>query len=116
MNKPHKSTTTPEYFFHINNEATVFFRKETTGNQWQASVALRDPRDQFSRKAGRCVARRKYFQGKRFSVTIESDRPTYGDAVDVAARGRRVERLHAFRAVKAMGGAMDLLKVLGISN
>lgn len=83
MNKPHKSTTVPEYFFHINNQATVFYRKNKDG-QWAASVALRDSRDQFNRKTGRCVARRKWFNGKNLITTVAGTRPTYDEAAEMA--------------------------------
>lgn len=66
MNKPHKSTTHEEMFFHIDNKGTVFFRKE--GEQWYYSLAIKSSKDQFCRKSGRCVARRKYFQGKRNNI------------------------------------------------
>lgn len=85
---PHKSTTHEELFFHVENRGTVFFRKE--GDKWYRSCALRDVRDQFCRKTGRNVARRKYFQGKR-KERVSNERPSYDDAkrVIVAESGRR---------------------------
>lgn len=82
MNKPHKSTTHEEMFFHIDNKATVFFRKE--GDQWRASVALRSERDQFCRKTGRCVARRKYFNGKSVLFETNASKPDYTSAEVIA--------------------------------
>lgn len=78
--RPHKSTTHEELFFHINNRGTVFFRKEE--GEWRASYALRDPRDQFCRKTGRTIARRKFFQGKVVG-SAGSARPSYEQAEDV---------------------------------
>lgn len=92
---PHKSTTHEELFFHVENDGTVFFRKENDG-KWYGSIAMRSKRDQFCRKVGRCVARRKYFQGKRFEYT-RSDKPAYYTAaamitLQVMARIAREER------------------------
>lgn len=90
--KPHKSTTHEELFFHVENRGTVFFRKEDDG-EWRASYALRDKRDQFCRKTGRTIARRKYFQGK-VCGSAGSIRPNYGQAKDVIlfAETRRLIR------------------------
>jgi hypothetical protein len=71
---PHRSTTHLEMFFHIRNsgtpdpevfnrEGTVFFRQENDG-QWMASVAVKNPKDDFSRRYGRSKSRRSYFQGR----------------------------------------------------
>jgi hypothetical protein len=74
MNKwPHKSTTHEERYFHVRdyngfgNDATVFMRQ--TDAKWEASVAFCHPKDNFSRKVGRNVARRKFFAGKRYDVS-----------------------------------------------
>lgn len=87
MNKhPHKSTTTPERFFHKRNvfeeiqgrmvaHLTVFMRQDKDG-KWYASRAECDVRDQFCRHAGRVIARRKWFQGKKREVP----EPTYEHA------------------------------------
>lgn len=77
---PHKSTTHDERFYHVNatlgsgqmhllapKRATVFFRKENDGTV-HASLALCHDNDQFNRRVGRSVSRRKYFQGKRRKV------------------------------------------------
>lgn len=71
MSQPHKSTTHNERFYHItvpqhfgkDKRATVFFREESDGTI-KASLALCHEKDQFNRRLGRTVARRKYFQGK----------------------------------------------------
>jgi hypothetical protein len=47
------------------NGATAFYRMEDDG-KWYVSIALCCMKDQFCRKTGRQVARRKYFQGKKF--------------------------------------------------
>lgn len=75
----HKSTTTPEKYFHFNEDdiaevweegfshyphhATVFCRTDDSG-RWFMSTALCHPVDSFSRAKGRAVARRKWFDGK----------------------------------------------------
>jgi hypothetical protein len=62
---PHRSNTHDERFYHIQDGAvrgTVFFRKETPTDNWRASVSLCHPNDQFNRKTGRVVARRRYFE------------------------------------------------------
>lgn len=77
---PHKSTTHNERFYHVNidvgagnmrllesKRATVFFREESDGTI-NASIALCHDSDQFNRRVGRSVSRRKYFQGKRRKV------------------------------------------------
>lgn len=93
---PHKSTTTPELYFHKtwknevlniptgNSEGersiqavTAFARK--VGEDWYVSYAECDWRDQFCKATGRTVARRKWFAGKKdkLEIDIVSDRPTY---------------------------------------
>lgn len=79
MSTPHKSTTHDERFYHVTIEGvedgtkrgTVFFRKESDG-QINASVAVCHAKDQFNRRMGRNVARRKYFQGKTRPVPLMS--------------------------------------------
>lgn len=83
----HISTTTPERYFHIRSFAvagkpsnprgvqaiTAFARQDKDG-KWYISQAECDYRDQFCRKTGRTVARRKWFAGKRTESPVE---PTY---------------------------------------
>ena len=69
---PHKSTTHEEQFFHVNQRATVFFRKE--GEWWCYSMSLCNPKDQFVKKIGRSLSRRKYFQGYR---NVVHGKPSY---------------------------------------
>lgn len=78
---PHKSTTHEEQFFHVEQEGTVFFRKEH--GMWSATVAYRNPKDNFCRRTGRNVARRKWFSDGPHAVADSSDKPTYEDAVEV---------------------------------
>ena len=97
---PFKSTTHEERYYHIDNEGTVFFRKENDG-KWYASIALCDARDQFVRRIGRCVARRKYFAQphKRFSVdevSYEVADNLFGDAYVKHLRGRLHKSLKRF--------------------
>lgn len=66
---PHKSTTHKEKYFHLDvvdsprfSHATVFAREEVPGSgDWRFAVALCHKNDQFCRRTGRSVARRKYF-------------------------------------------------------
>lgn len=69
MITPRRSTTHKEQYAHIRLPAfdrwaagTVFVRLEDEG--WFASVALCIKADQFSRRVGRTVARRKYMNSK----------------------------------------------------
>lgn len=79
-----KSTTHEEQYYHVRipdydlvkgkwiSGGTVFFRKEKTG--WVASVARCSVYDQFNRKKGRNVARRRYFlKGGKYVEGV----PTY---------------------------------------
>ena len=78
---PHKSTTHEEQFFHVNQEGTVFFRKEH--GIWTATVAFRNPKDNFCRRTGRNVARRKWFGNGPYVIGDNSEKVTYEDAVEV---------------------------------
>jgi hypothetical protein len=84
--RPHKSTTTPEAFHHSRasfdadhgrkvQARTAFVRQDRDG-QWYVSYAECDERDQFCKKAGRQVARRKWFDGKR----VQTTGPSYEEA------------------------------------
>ena len=80
---PHKSTTTLEVFHHNRNPldrvrsidplriitAETYFVRLAPDGKLYAAVAECSVLDQFSRKAGRSIARRKWFQGKRWEVT-----------------------------------------------
>lgn len=70
---PYKSTTHEERFMHFKlgehgllpehplaSHVTVFLRRED-GGSWYLSFALCSKKDQFSRRIGRQVARRRYF-------------------------------------------------------
>lgn len=86
--RPHKSTTHEEMYFHIKEQsfldgrlvqaATVFARKEDNG-YWYCSVARCSLGDQFSRTVGRNVARRRYFQTGRGSYMCD-EKPTFEQA------------------------------------
>ena len=78
---PHKSTTHEEQYFHIGQEGTVFFRKEH--GLWAGSVAYRDPRDQFNKRIGRNLARRKWFGNGPHVLGDNSEKVVYEDAVEV---------------------------------
>ena len=72
MSHPTKSTTHNEKFFHLVVEdhdkvyaATVFAREDVPGsNLWGFAVAFCSHSDQFCRRTGRQVARRRYFQSR----------------------------------------------------
>lgn len=78
---PHKSTTHEEQYFHIGQEGTVFFRKEH--GIWAGSVAYCDPRNQFCKRVGRDLARRKWFGNGPHVLGDNSEKVTYEDAVEV---------------------------------
>lgn len=82
---PNKSTTHEERYYHIDNEATVFFREEN--GTWYASVSLCHWRDNFSRAVGRKVARRKYFTKPEEKVVVDGV-PSYEVASELAADTR----------------------------
>lgn len=87
---PHRSNTHREMFFHVVGAemlapyrgATVFFREEAGGG-WNAAVSLCSPGDDFCRRRGRTIARRRYFnmahgpQYHRHGLAT----PTYSDAM-----------------------------------
>jgi hypothetical protein len=90
MNHPHKSTTHEERFFHILpgvdplldafftspncrfSGATAFVRREDDGN-WYFTAALCSKLDQYCRRIGRQVARRRYFQEARHQINMGRD-------------------------------------------
>lgn len=78
---PHKSTTHEEQYFHVEQEGTVFFRKEN--GIWAATVAFRNPKDNFCRRTGRNIARRKWFGQGPHVIGDNSEKVTYEDAVEV---------------------------------
>lgn len=91
LNQPRRSTTHRERFYHFDvtspengslahvSNITVFIREDSpNSNFWNASVAACHSLDQFSRKRGRTVARRKYF------LTDADERYGYSVFVDGA--------------------------------
>lgn len=79
---PHKSTTHEEQFFHVGQEGTVFFRKEN--GFWSASASFRNPKDNFCRRTGRNIARRKWFGAGPHVIGEAGDyKVGYEDAVAV---------------------------------
>lgn len=93
---PHRSTTHKEMFFHIQYDpalapflgATVFAREEN--GTWYASTALCSPHDDFCRRRGRTVARRRYFLAKMRGSAVQvrpickDGKPTYEQAQTLA--------------------------------
>jgi hypothetical protein len=88
---PHRSTKVKETYHHLRDvsvlvfgdkpgatrvvtSATAFIRPDKNG-QLYASFAECDSRDQFNRKVGRNVARRKWFAGSKVAVNGD-DYPT----------------------------------------
>lgn len=78
---PHKSTTHEEQYFHIEQEGTVFFRREF--GVWAAAAAYRNPKDNFCRRTGRNIARRKWFGSGPHVIGGDDPKVTYEDAVEV---------------------------------
>lgn len=96
MNKPHKSTTHPELYFHIREPhtdkkgkqykaATVFARQlpsdEHGPSCWITTVARCSDTDNFCRATGRNVARKRWFYSETTQDFAQSEtKPTYEDA------------------------------------
>jgi hypothetical protein len=83
LTKPFKDTQG-----RVFNGATVFFRQEDEHN-WYGTVALCSKDDQFSRKVGRNVARRRYFTIKQAETGMLDamaflEQPDYEAALEVA--------------------------------
>ena len=81
-----RSDTTPERYVHIEfknhprfHHGTLFARQLPNGD-WQYSVSLCVHGDQFNREVGRKVARRKYFNGKRFPFRMDNPKNFYNCA------------------------------------
>jgi hypothetical protein len=94
----HRSTTHEEIYHHfpINDPfnkyrgATFFARNatppnpfQTTAQNWGATVAVCSIKDEFIRKRGRTVARRRYFQEQ--PVAYFNHKPTWEEAGEVVA-------------------------------
>lgn len=92
--RPHKSTTHPEMFFHVfwdssatargYKGATVFARKE--GHMWYGAIAFCAASDQFDRRVGRSQARRRYFvwRDQQFQMLLGPEKPTYEGVNEIA--------------------------------
>jgi hypothetical protein len=81
---PWKSTTHEERFYHFQGNKdtgqkfkamTVFARKETIMDEpvWYMSVAFCVAGDQFEKRIGRQIARRKYFMGPQHRYVLGSE-------------------------------------------
>lgn len=96
---PHRSTEVEEHFFHRRGLMLVSDKKQYEGRRveavtafvrpvdgvYYASYAECDSRDQFNRRRGRTVARRKWFAGKREEVaspTFEAAFRTWQDLLE----------------------------------
>jgi len=80
--RPYKSTTHEENFAHIKLDThpdlqaiTVFVRKEDDG--WYGSSARCVHGDQFCRRTGRQIARRRYFQWPDHRIFLGDVPPEY---------------------------------------
>lgn len=81
---PHRSTTVPEFFFHMRDariprrngrtvsDVTAFVRRGPDG-QLYATFAECDSRDQFDREVGRRTARRKWFTSESTPMIVKPD-------------------------------------------
>lgn len=99
MTHPYRSTTHEESYVHIRQEPlpveklsiphkrtfsediqakTIFLRKESDG-AWYAAEATCVAWDQFDRRIGRQVARRRYFRWKEDRVKFGVLRPKYSE-------------------------------------
>lgn len=91
--KQHKSTTHEEMFFHIREPyidkkgkrykaATVFARMEPDVGCWLLVPARCSETDNFCRRTGRNVARKRYFQFAEdcYDFVWLKTKPTYEDA------------------------------------
>ena len=93
----YKSTTHKERYYHFIRDdtlpgihskikaVTAFAREEPAGDKqhWYISMAFCLEGDQFERKTGRQIARRKYFNFRRFYLGKEI---TYDKIVEVARK------------------------------
>ena len=84
----HTSTEVPERFYHIKLDCglrgTVFMR-EYNGLVW-VSCAITSPTDNFCRKTGRTIARRKWFAAARYPSSAMSYETAKGCIEAEAAR------------------------------
>lgn len=92
VSHPHRSTTTPEFFFHLRgvkiprsrgrfvSDVTAFARPGHLPGTMVVTFAECDSRDQFNRRAGRTVARRKWFNDsgiRAFMLEEGQTKPTF---------------------------------------
>ena len=94
--RPHKSTTHEELYFHIREPytdkkgkkykaATVFARKYPSDDigpaGWITTVVRCSDTDNFCRATGRNLARKRFFYGEDPNYFMQSEtKPTYDDA------------------------------------
>lgn len=81
----HKSTTHEEMYYHIREAfkfdgkdmqgGTVFFRKDN--GKWFYSVARCSANDNWQKRKGRTVARRRFFTTGLVGGLMDSDKPSY---------------------------------------
>lgn len=128
---PHRSTTHVEIFFHIrtpeilNRQGTVFFRYETKQQRWMASVAVKNPKDSFSRRYGRSKSRRTYFAGLQaatkspslhpivYAGLASSEYPSYEDATKVFEQWINLNLGHIKSEDPRRGLKMDQVRNVG---
>lgn len=82
----HGSTTHRETFFHVGlahpnySYGTVFVRN--SGELWAMVAAICSRADQFSRKRGRTISRRRYFQDPTKTIAWLTHKPTFNEAAE----------------------------------
>jgi hypothetical protein len=84
---PRQSTTHQETYVHIHGPysyagkpvkaITAFMRRASAGEDWMATFAFCSKEDQFSRRTGRLVARRRFFTHPRERITIPDTKNRY---------------------------------------
>jgi hypothetical protein len=102
--RPHKSTTHEEQFYHVIHAwkgfkgGTVFFRRNNE-TSWTGAVSVCAPEDQFSRKRGRTVSRRRFFQQPEHNFIMTGE-PSYDTAESLVLNA--ISGLAAARLMKIL--------------
>jgi|SRR5699024_4499540 len=102
MHTERKSTTNKEFYFHFRNidhakvsDMTVFCREEEPGSGvFNFTASLCSPNDQFSRRIGRSVARRRYFNDAASRISFEVTEEDLSNADGNTDNSKLVKVLH----------------------
>lgn len=90
MAHPFRSTTHEEGYMHLRKEEpvtdeirakTIFLRKEADG-LWYSTEATCVVWDQFCRRTGRQIARRRYFRWPQDRVAYGKERPKFNEVLE----------------------------------